>query len=212
MGLFTDILKLFLTNMETDGDDYFDFERDINQPFRIIDSEIGKLKKKQDLIPFCFNSGPVDENGDAALLELSMVTEMAPPESDGEEPGQVEHKFVTLKAPAVYTDGNGKTVNITENLTLDVTDSEPGKYSLRVAENNGIIKFFTINAQVNKQKTPPENPVNGDLWQNLSVAPSIVYKYDAASQEWLPNCNEVEAGTYTVTENSGNSDLSGGGG
>lgn len=47
MGLFTDILKLFLTNMATDGDDYFDFERDINQPFRIIDAEIGELKENK---------------------------------------------------------------------------------------------------------------------------------------------------------------------
>lgn len=212
MGLFTKFLKLFTTNMETDGDDFFDFERDINEPFRKIDSAIEDLQGKSDFIPFCFNSGLVNENGEPALLELSTVIEPVPAENEDEEPEQIEHKIITLKAPAVYTDGNGKTTTITEDLTLDVTDLEPGEYSLRVAENNGIIEFSTVNADVYKQKIPPENPKDGDLWQNLSVAPNIVYKYKTSTQEWLPNCNEVEAGKYTKPEITEHPDLSGGGG
>lgn len=37
MGIFTDILKLFKTNMATDGDDFFDFDRDLNQNWDKID-------------------------------------------------------------------------------------------------------------------------------------------------------------------------------
>lgn len=183
-------------------------------------------------IPFCFNSGPVDENGNAALLELSTaqagvtsasdeldnvnttasVTETIPPETEDRETTTVTKQILTLKSPAVYTDGSGRTTAIVEDLTLDVTDLEPGEYSLRVAENNSIIEFFTVNADVYKQKIPPENPKDGDLWQNLSVAPNIVYKYKTSTQEWLPNCNEVEAGKYTKPEITEHPDLSGGGG
>ncbi len=202
MGLFTKFLKLFTTTMETDGDDYFDFERDINEPLRIIDSEIGKLKEKQDFIPFCFNSGPVI-NGEPALLELSTVIETIPAEIEGGEPGQVEHKIITLKAPAVYTDGQGKTTAITEDLTLDVTNFEPGaNYSLRVENIDGTVLFSALKGvKVYRQKTEPENPNPGDLWQNLSVAPELAY-ICTADNAWQIT-NQVEAGIYDVPANSG---------
>ena len=37
MGILTDVLKLFKTNMETDGNDLFDFDRDLNQNWDKID-------------------------------------------------------------------------------------------------------------------------------------------------------------------------------
>lgn len=43
MGLFSKILNLFLTNMETDGDEYFDFERDLNANFRKIDARFAAV-------------------------------------------------------------------------------------------------------------------------------------------------------------------------
>ena len=37
MSIFTNFLKLFKTDMATDGDDYFDFDRDLNQNWDKID-------------------------------------------------------------------------------------------------------------------------------------------------------------------------------
>lgn len=37
MSIFTNFLKLFKTDMETDGNDYFDFDRDLNQNWDKID-------------------------------------------------------------------------------------------------------------------------------------------------------------------------------
>ncbi len=207
-------------------------------------------------IPFCFNSGAVNENGEPALLQLSTVTETMPSEntaqagavasdeddtsttqatwsdsSPGAEGGEeifVTRQIVTLKAPAVYTDGNGKTLTITEDLTLDVTDFEPGaEYSLRVAENinSGAVEFFAVEGgKVYRQKAEPENPKDGDLWQNLSVAPSLAYIYSALQTENIDEnsetapagtwqiTNQVEAGAYIVpSENSGGGGGGGGG-
>lgn len=37
MSILTDFLKLFKTDMATDGNDYFDFDRDLNQNWDKID-------------------------------------------------------------------------------------------------------------------------------------------------------------------------------
>ena len=42
-GTRTENLGLFNTNMQTDGDDFFDFDRDLNQNNNILDAAIGKL-------------------------------------------------------------------------------------------------------------------------------------------------------------------------
>lgn len=46
MGRITNLLKLFLTNMETDGDEYFDFDKDINQNFLKVEERF----QPQDII------------------------------------------------------------------------------------------------------------------------------------------------------------------
>lgn len=169
-------------------------------------------------IPFCFNSGAVDENGEPALLQLSTVMEVMQSETEGQEPETVEKKIITLKSPATYTDGNGKTVNITKDLTLDATDYEPGEYSLRVANRNGEIVFFGVEGgKTYRQKNPPKEPNLYDLWQDLSVAPYRTYCLEeyGTSLEDDPDLawqitDEVEAGVYTAPAK--NSDLSGGGG
>ena len=42
-GTRTENLGLFNTDMQTDGDDFFDFDRDLNQNNNILDAAIGKL-------------------------------------------------------------------------------------------------------------------------------------------------------------------------
>jgi len=176
--------------------------------------------------PFCFNSGAVDENGNAALLQLSTVTETVPSETEEEEPATVEKKIITLKSPAAYTDGSGKTVTIQKDLTLDVTDFVPGTYSLRVADRNGELIFFSVGGgKVYRQKNSPKDPNLYDLWQDLSVAPHLVYcleEYGASLEDdpglaWQIT-NEVEAGVYTIPaapakggENSETAQIGGGG-
>lgn len=45
MGNSTDYLNLYLTNMDEDGNDTFDFDRDLNQNFLKIDNSVGNLNK-----------------------------------------------------------------------------------------------------------------------------------------------------------------------
>ncbi len=147
---------------------------------------------------FCFNSGAVDKMGKPTLLEYKEELVSSADIADPENIVTVTRKIITLKAPATYTDGNGKTIVISEDLTLDVTDFEPGaKYSLRVVENNGVMDFFAVKgAEVYRQKAEPENPNPGDLWQNMSVAPELAY-IRTTDDTWQIT-NEVEAGVYTV--------------
>lgn len=43
MGILTNILKLFKTDMTTDGDDFFDFDRDLNQNWDKIDARFAPV-------------------------------------------------------------------------------------------------------------------------------------------------------------------------
>ncbi len=43
MGILSNILKLFMTDMETDGDEYFDFDRDLNDNFKKIDARFAAV-------------------------------------------------------------------------------------------------------------------------------------------------------------------------
>ena len=47
MGTYTTNLNLYNTNMTTDGNDTFDFQRDLNDNNDKIDSAIGKLSDLQ---------------------------------------------------------------------------------------------------------------------------------------------------------------------
>lgn len=63
-------LNLFLTNMETDGNDYFDFERDLNQNWKKIDEAIGNIQTSAVGLPpsICSNLR-MTKNGQAITLQ-----------------------------------------------------------------------------------------------------------------------------------------------
>lgn len=60
---------------------------------------------------FCFNSGPVDESGEPALITLSENT-------------------LTLNAPAVCTTAGVETYAINDNISLDISELADGNYNL----------------------------------------------------------------------------------
>ena len=77
MPTYTKTLRLKKTNMNTDGDDLFDFGDDLDNNWDKLDAAYSKLnnaitenasKIADTLTPFCFNSGNVDDDGDANIL------------------------------------------------------------------------------------------------------------------------------------------------
>ena len=49
MGNSTENLNLYLTDMETDGNDYFDFNRDLNENWEKIDKSFSKTLAKSQI-------------------------------------------------------------------------------------------------------------------------------------------------------------------
>lgn len=101
---------------------------------------------------FCFNSGPVDENGEAALITI-------------------EGNIVTLNAPAVCTTASGKTYKIEENITLDISSLEEGNYNLFYApETNELVAYAN---EIYTQKAQPADCNQNDIWVDTSVMPYL---------------------------------------
>ena len=70
MGNSTENLGLYLTNMATDGDETFDFDRDLNQNFEKIDEAIGNITFSAVGLPpsICTNLR-IEKNGQAVSLK-----------------------------------------------------------------------------------------------------------------------------------------------
>lgn len=70
MGEYTENLGLYVTNMETDGDDYFNFDTDLTNNFRAIDDAIGKIQFSAVGLPpsICTNLR-IETNGQAVSLK-----------------------------------------------------------------------------------------------------------------------------------------------
>lgn len=66
----TENLGLYLTDMETDGDDFFDFERDLNNNWKKIDAKIGSIETSAVGLPpsICTNLR-ITKNGQAVSLQ-----------------------------------------------------------------------------------------------------------------------------------------------
>jgi len=119
---------------------------------------------------FCFNSGPVDENGDAALITLSDGT-------------------LTQHSPAVCTTASGETYTVSEDVSLDISDLADGTYNLFYNPDTGGLEIYSNKIYIQKAE-PSEMQVN-DVWVDTSVMPYKSYKKISSSEkeivEIVPN-------------------------
>lgn len=111
---------------------------------------------------FCFNSGPVDESGEAALITLSENT-------------------LTLNAPAVCTTAGGETYTISDNISLDISELADGDYNLFYNPETEGLEIY--NNKIYIQKSEPAEMQINDIWVDTSVMPYKSYKRISASEK-----------------------------
>lgn len=178
MSLWTKFLNLFLTDMDTDGDDYFDFDRDLNQNFIKIDNALCSLQNGYNV--FCVNSGIVDTDGLPAFLKL-----------EGN----------TLKTVGSFdlTTAQGVTYTITDELTKDVSGLSDGEYNIFINPETKEIKLFKNKIYIDN-KFPSEAAI-GDYLLNIAKPPYDLEEKTAS--ENLIGLKEVYAGSLTVSGGGG---------
>lgn len=115
---------------------------------------------------FCFNSGPVDENGDAALITLSDST-------------------LTQHSPAVCTTASGDTYTVGEDVSLDISELSDGIYNLFYNPETGGLEIY--NNKIYIQKSEPAEMQINDIWVDTSVMPYKSYKKISVSEKEITN-------------------------
>ncbi len=134
---------------------------------------------------FCFNSGSVDSEGNANLLQFSNTE---------------DSKKIILKSPSVYTDGSGVVNQISQDIELDINDLQEGDYSIQIFKEDENYKLKAVkDAQVFRQKQQPEAK-EGDLWLNTSIEPYCAYVF--SGEQWTIT-NLVEVGKLAYSEGGG---------
>ena len=110
---------------------------------------------------FCFNSGPVDAGGNAALITLSGNT-------------------LTLNSPAVGTTASGEVFNVGEDISLDIAELSAGTYNLFYNPDTEGLEIY--NNTIYVQKAAPSNMQINDIWVDISVMPYKSYKKISATE------------------------------
>lgn len=113
---------------------------------------------------FCFNSGPVDENGGSALITLL-------------------ENILTLNAPAICTTANGETYTISDNISLDISELSDGNYNLFYNTETEGLEIY--NNKIYIQKFEPDEMQVNDIWVDTSVLPYKAYKKVTISSKEL---------------------------
>ena len=124
---------------------------------------------------FCFNSGPVDENGEPALVTLSGNT-------------------LTQHSPAVCTTADGETYTINEDISLDISQLSAGDYNLFYNPDTEGLEIY--NNKIYIQKAEPSDMQINDVWVDVSVMP---YKAKIkTSEEVLADCKLVANAVISI--------------
>lgn len=129
---------------------------------------------------FCFNSGPVDENGEPALVTLSGNT-------------------LTQHSPAVCTTADGETYTINEDISLDISQLSAGDYNLFYNPDTEGLEIY--NNKIYIQKAEPSDMQINDVWVDVSVMP---YKAKIkTSEEVLTECKLVANAVISILLDGG---------
>lgn len=101
---------------------------------------------------FCFNSGLVDEQGQAALCSL-------------------ENDILTQHAPCVCTTSDGQTFIVNEDVTLDISELSDGDYNVFYFPETREMKAYANTVYI--QDYQPSVWVENDIWVDTSVMPYV---------------------------------------
>ena len=190
IGLSSEIIKTIHIDESSNLITKEELLDELNKKANISFDNISKVAEIKAQYPrFCFNSGSIDKNGNANLLQYSEIQE-----------AETLAKTLILKAPAIYTDGNGKVYEIANDIFYNASNLDNGEYSIQIeCINNEYILKPVKNAKVYRQNQQPNTPKLGDLWQNTSVAPYLSYVFDG--EKWVLT-NLVEVGILTISSDS----------
>lgn len=111
---------------------------------------------------FCFNSGPVDNDGNSALMTC-------------------ENDILTLNAPAVGTTASGERFTIAEDITLDISEIEDEKFKCYYNPETGGLEVY--DNEIFEQKVEPADWSVNDIWVDISIMPNISYKKVSATEK-----------------------------
>lgn len=101
---------------------------------------------------FCFNSGLVNEQGQAALCSL-------------------ENDILTQHAPCVCTTSDGQTFIVNEDVTLDISELSDGDYNVFYFPETREMKAYANTVYI--QDYQPSVWVENDIWVDTSVMPYV---------------------------------------
>lgn len=173
MSTNTENLNLFKYDVEKDAKLTFNIENCLNQNWDKIDDYLGKKGKPNgyagldssgkvpeaqlpesisNMPVFCFNSGLVDEEGNAALLSL-------------------EGNILTQHAPCICTTASGKTYRITEDVTLNISNLPEATYNIFYNPVDNTL--VALSNKIYIQKSQPDDCVKNDIWVDTSIRPFV---------------------------------------
>lgn len=150
-GQPTENLNLYITNMETDGDDYFNFDRDLNENWQKIDTTTGKLSEL------------VTEDKSSLVNAIN--------EAYNNIPDLPDTPSTTIKTYNNVVYGVAKTVAFGGDYSafsaVDISAYADGTYRVFAKTSSAIIpKTYTEGA------TAPTNPAVGDVWKYIPAEPA----------------------------------------
>lgn len=177
----TENLGLFKYNPINDAKKKFNITNALNENWDKLD----RFSKQVNYIKGCVNSGPVDENGEPAILSYDETT-----------------RTITVNAPFVYTTYSGKTYECNENLSAVIDENLTGTIRFWIGRNESD-EFFveTLTNSIYIQKSEPQDAILNDVWVDTSVAPETSKRKTANGWEIY---EAVEIGAMTGFTGGGN--------
>ncbi len=177
MSTTTENLKLYKYDLEADKNKSFNITKALNDNWDKIDEFAASLNTN--LPVFCFNSGPVDENGEPALLTLSDTT-------------------ITQHAPSVCTTADGETIDISEDVTTDISELLEGEYNIFYNPESKNLEIYKNKIYI--QKSQPSDMQTNDIWVDTSIMP---YKAKKKNTNGLQNTKLVPNAVISIVSGGG---------
>lgn len=158
-------LTLYMSNKANNNDDLsnaISWEKilTIDSKFKLnfhVETNIG-AGGGNNMSVFCFNSGPVNTEGNPALLTLEKLSKTSETAN-----------ILTLHAPAVCTDISGQSYNVSENIQLDISGYNTGTYKIFYSPEDEVLKLYQNEIYV--QKKIPEIFNINDIFIDVSIFP-----------------------------------------
>lgn len=148
----------------------------------LFDENLDKVYKDF-LIPFSVKSGYTDENGDSAVISAE----------NGILNFNVDNGSVYKPLIAVPANNQAK-ITITDIESVDVSSYVDGKYNLFLTSEGSV---YLLNNEMYVQKSRPQSPLLNCIFENTSVFPITVEKFNGTNWEMF---NDVYLGFVQIVD------------